>query len=107
MKRIGSIIGINPEKLEEYKKLHSAVWPQVLETIKLCNIQNYSIYYRNGMLYSYYEYMGNDYEADMAKMAADPITQEWWKLCGPCQVPLKDRKPGEWWAEMEEVFHCD
>ena len=107
MKRVGSIIGVNPEKLEEYKKLHSAVWPKVLEMIHLCNIRNYSIYYRNGMLYSYYEYMGEDYEADMARMAADPVTQEWWKLCGPCQKPLTDRKPGEWWAEMEEVFHVD
>lgn len=107
MKRVGSIIGVDIEKLEEYKKLHSAVWPQVLEMIRLCNIRNYSIYYRNGMLYSYYEYVGEDYEADMARMAADPVTQEWWKLCGPCQRPLEDRKPGEWWTEMEEVFHCD
>lgn len=107
MKRVGSLIGVNLEKLEEYKTLHAAVWPKVLEKIKLCNIRNYSIYYRNGMLYSYYEYVGEDYEADMAQMAADPVTQEWWKLCGPCQVPLPDRKMGEWWAEMEEVFHCD
>lgn len=107
MKRVGSIIGVNAEKLEEYKRLHVAVWPQVLETIKQCNIRNYSIYYRNGMLYSYYEYTGDNYEADMAKMAADPVTQEWWKICNPCQQPLADRKPGEWWAEMEEVFHYD
>lgn len=107
MQRIGSIIGVKPEKLEEYKKLHATVWPKVLDMIKQCNIRNYSIYYRDGMLYSYYEYIGEDYAADMAKMAADPVTQEWWKLCDPCQAPLPDRKPGEWWAEMEEVFHCD
>jgi L-rhamnose mutarotase len=43
----------------------------------------------------------------MAKMAADPLTQEWWTHCMPCQEPLETRKPGEWWASMEEVFHCD
>lgn len=107
MKRCGSIIGIKPEKLEEYKKLHTAVWPGVLKTIKECNIQNYSIYYKDNMLYSYYEYTGNDYEKDMQKMADDPVTQEWWKLCEPCQEPLATRKEGEWWASMEEVFRLD
>jgi len=40
-------------------------------------------------------------------MAADPTTQKWWELCEPCQVPLANRAPGEWWADMEEVFHLD
>ena len=43
----------------------------------------------------------------MKKMAADPTTEEWWKHCIPCQVPLADRAEGEWWAGTEEVFHCD
>lgn len=107
MRRVGSVIGVDLEKLEEYKRLHAAVWPKVIEMIKECNIRNYSIYYRNGVCFGYYEYTGDDYEADMAKMAADPVTREWWKLCGPCQKPYPDRKPGEWWAEMEELFHCD
>ncbi|MCL3853194.1 L-rhamnose mutarotase [Parabacteroides sp. GYB001] len=107
MKRYGSVIGVKPEKLEEYKKLHAAVWPDVLTMIKECNIRNYSIFYRDGMLYSYYEYIGDDYEKDMQRMAADPITQEWWKLTDPCQQALENRRPGEWWAAMEEVFHTD
>lgn len=107
MKRYGSIIGVKPEKLAEYKKLHAAVWPGVLATIKACHIQNYSIYYKDNMLYSYYEYTGEDYQKDMEKMASDPVTQEWWKLCEPCQEPVENRKEGEWWAIMEEVFHLD
>ena len=107
MKRYGSVIGVKPEKLEEYKKLHAAVWPDVLTMIKECNIRNYSIFYRDGMLYSYYEYIGDDYEKDMQRMAADSITQEWWKLTDPCQQALENRRPGEWWAAMEEVFHTD
>jgi len=107
MKRYGSVIRVLPEKLEEYKRLHAAVWPDVLKMIKDCNIRNYSIYYKDGYLFSYFEYIGTDFDADMAKMAADPTTQKWWAVCKPCQSPLPTRKPGEWWADMEEVFHCD
>ncbi len=107
MKRYGSVIGVRPEKLAEYKRLHAAVWPEVLNMIKACNIRNYSIYYKDNTLFSYYEYIGDDYEADMRKMAADPMTQKWWKLTNPCQQPLPTRKDGEWWADMEEVFHTD
>jgi len=106
------VIGLNAEKLEEYKELHAAVWPGVLEMIAACNIRNYSIYLRKlpdgkHYLFSYFEYVGEDFDADMAKMAADETTQKWWELCEPCQQPLDDRAEGEWWANMEEVFHCE
>jgi len=112
MKRYGMVIGLNEEKLEEYKELHAAVWPDVLKMISECNIRNYSIYLRqlpdgNYYLFSYFEYVGDDFAADMEKMAADPATQRWWAVCKPCQQPLPDIADGEWWAEMEEVFHCD
>lgn len=105
MKRYGSVIRVVPDKLEEYKQLHAAAWPGVLKMIRECNIRNYSIYYRDGFLFSYYEYIGDDYEADMAKMAADPETQRWWKVTDPCQQPIETATKGEWWAGMEEVFH--
>jgi L-rhamnose mutarotase len=107
MKRYGSIIKVRPEKLNEYRHLHAGVWPGVLKTISECHIGNYSIYYRDGYLFSYFEYEGDDYEADMARMAADPETQRWWDVCKPCQQPLETGAPGEWWANMEEVFHQD
>lgn len=111
-KRYGSVIGLNADKLEEYKRLHAAVWPDVLKMIHGCNIRNYSIFFRQlgdgrHYLFSYFEYVGTDFESDMAKMAADPVTREWWEHCAPCQEPLADRAAGEWWADMEEVFHCD
>ena len=105
--RVGSVIKVRPEKLEEYKRLHADVWPSVLGMIEDCNIESYSIYYKDGFLFSYFEYTGDDYEADMAKMAADPETQRWWAVCEPCQEPLDTREEGEWWAQMEEVFHLD
>jgi L-rhamnose mutarotase len=112
MKRYGSVIGVRTEKLDEYKKLHAAVWPDVLKMISACNIKNYSIYLRkmpDGQyyLFSYFEYFGKDFAADMAKMAADATTQKWWSVCIPCQKAFDDRATGEWWAGMEEVFHRD
>jgi L-rhamnose mutarotase len=107
MTRYGSVIKVKPEKLEAYKRLHASVWPGVLKMIGECHIRNYSIYYRDGYLFSYFEYEGDDYEADMDKMAADPETQRWWEVCKPCQQPLETRASGEWWATMEEVFHQD
>ncbi len=107
MQRYGSVIKVKPEKLEEYKQLHAAAWPGVLKTIAACNIRNYSIYLKDDFLFGYFEYGGTDFAADMAKMAADPVTQDWWKLTDPCQEPLPTRKEGEWWASMEEVFHTD
>lgn len=107
IRRYGSVIAVRPEKLEEYKRLHAAVWPGVLKMIFDCNLRNYSIYFKDGYLFSYYEYVGTDYETDMAKMAADPETQRWWDVCMPCQRPLDTRAEGEWWADMEEVFHVD
>lgn len=109
MKRYGMIVGVDEAKKAEYVRLHAAVWPDVLKMITACNIRNYSIYLKEpeNLMFSYYEYVGEDYAADMAKMAADPVTQEWWKVCMPCQRPLETRKEGEWWAEMTEIFHLD
>jgi len=106
------LIGLRPEKVEEYKTLHADVWPDVLATIRKCNIQNYSIYLHTlddgrPYLFSYFEHTGADFAADMAKMAADPVTQQWWACCKPCQQPLANRSPEEWWTSMEEVFHQD
>jgi len=101
------VIKLKPERVEEYKRLHASVWPEVLSMISKCNISNYSIYVKDNFLFSYFEYTGSDYESDMSKMAADPVTQEWWAVCKPCQEPVRNHEEGEWWAGMEEVFHID
>lgn len=112
MKRYGMVIGLRGEKLQEYQQLHAAVWPDVLHMIRKCNIRNYSIYLRQlddgqHYLFSYFEYIGSDFDRDMAAMAADETTQRWWAVCKPCQKPLESRGPNDWWSAMEEVFHCD
>ena len=106
-KRYGSVIKIKPEMLDLYKELHAKTWPGVLDQISKSNIRNYSIYLKDNYLFAYFEYVGDDFEGDMAQMAKDSVTQEWWKLTDPCQEPLESRAEGEWWASMEEVFHHD
>lgn len=107
MKRYGMVIGLKPEAEKKYREYHAAVWPGVLARIRECNIRNYSIYLKDGLLFSYFEYHGDDFDADMAKMASDPATQQWWSIMKPMQSPLPTRQQGEWWANMEEVFHLD
>lgn len=109
MKRYGSVIALKADKIDEYKRLHADVWATVLARISECNISNYSIFLREpeNLLFSYFEYTGEDFDADMARMAADPETKRWWDVCIPCQTPLEPRGAGEHWASMEEVFHHD
>ena len=107
MKRVASVIGLPPESVERYEELHTAVWPAVLAQISASHITNYSIYRYGELLFSYFEYLGSDYDADMAAMAADPATQEWWAVCNPLQRPVDDRAEGEWWKPIPEVFHTD
>ena len=107
MQRFGQVIGIKAEHLEEYTRLHADVWPEVLRKISECNIRNYSIFHHEGLLFAYFEYHGDDFEGDMAAMAADEATQRWWDVCMPMQTPLESRAEGEWWKTIEEVFHSD
>jgi len=109
MQRMGMVIGLKPEHIAEYKRLHAEAWPEILAMISTCNITNYSIFLKEpeNLLFGYWEYTGDDFAADAAIMAADPKTQEWWAICMPMQAPLDTRKEGEWWAMMEEVFHHD
>jgi L-rhamnose mutarotase len=112
VERYGMVIGVKPEKIDYYKQLHAAAWPGVLAKIKKCHIRNYSIYLREVekgqyLLFSYFEYTGDDFAADMAEMAADPETQRWWKETDPCQAPIPTRGDKEFWSRMDEVFHTD
>ena len=107
MKRYASVIGLKPEHRVEYERLHADVWPTVLKQIHDSNIRNYSIYRYGELLFAYFEYVGSDFAADMARMAADENTQRWWDLCKPLQTPVPDRAPGDWWMDVLEVFHTD
>jgi len=106
---VGQIIRLHDDAVVRYKQLHASVWPEVLAMISACHLTNYTIFLREpeNLLFAYFEYIGEDYVADMAKMAADPVTQKWWGIAMPLQEPLGTRGEGEWWAETHEVFHLD
>lgn len=107
MKRFGQVIGVKPERYQEYVAAHANVWPTVLARITASNIQNYSIYSLGDQLFAYFEYVGDDFDGDMQRMADDLETQRWWDLVMPMQEPVEGRGAGEWWATMREVFHVD
>jgi L-rhamnose mutarotase len=111
VKRIGQVIHLKPDAYEEYKRLHAETWQSVLDTIHKANIRNYSIYHWNGLLFAYFEYIGDDFEADMQSIADDPKTREWWQLTDAMQEPVQGNSSGsiegDWWTDIEEVFHAD
>jgi L-rhamnose mutarotase len=105
VKRLGMVIGIKPEQIEAYKRLHTG--PGVRELLRRANIHNFSIFIRqleDGKFYefAYYEYTGNDYEADMAWLAAQPANKEWLALTDPMQIPLSGETG---WANMESIYY--
>ena len=108
-KRIGQLLGLRPERLEEYTRYHVKIWPEIAEAIAKAGIRNYSIFHFRGQLFAYCEYTGPEaeYEDRMAALAAAPRMREWWNVMEPMQVPVEGRRPGAWWADMQEVFHQD
>jgi len=105
-KRVGMVIGLKPEMIERYRALHADDHPGVRDLLAKHQIHNFSIFLHeiDGRWYEfgYYEYSGNDYEDDMAKLAAEPRNMEWLKMCGPMQIPL----PGsDSWTVMERVYY--
>ncbi|NOR14855.1 MAG: L-rhamnose mutarotase, partial [Candidatus Aminicenantes bacterium] len=79
-KRYGSLIKVKPEYEERYIILHKHTFPEVLKQIHDSNIRNYSIYLRDGVLFSYFEYVGEDFDKDMEYMGQNEVTRDWWKL---------------------------
>ena len=108
MKRIVGQLGrLKPEKIAEYEALHANPWPEVLQTIHDCHIQNYSIFRHEDLVFGYFEYVGEDYDLDMKKMAADPKTQEWWSYTQPCFVSYGVRKDSEYEADIKQIFYSE
>jgi len=103
MRRFGQLIKVKPEKLAYYKELHAKPWPCVIERLKACHFQNYAIFLAPGnQLFAYFEYTGNDFEADQKKIAQDPCTQKWWKETDPCQESVSGDGG---WFDLEELFY--
>lgn len=107
VKRVGMVVGLRPEKINEYKRLHADEHPGVRDLLNKYHMHNFSIFLHqmpDGQWYEfgYYEYTGDDFEGDTAKMNAEPRVVEWLRQCDPMQKPL----PGhDGWAPMERVYY--
>lgn len=102
---LGQIGRLKPEKVDEYERLHADPWPAVLDTIHACHLQNYSIFREGLLVFSYFEYVGDDYDTDMEKMAQDPQTQQWWTHTKPCFETFAFGAESEFYAEMKQIFY--
>ncbi len=109
IQRFGMVIGVNPEKIEQYKALHAYTHAGVRDLLQKYNLRNFSIFIQRmpdgkDYLFGYYEYDGKDYEQDMRDLADEPRNIAWLEQCDPCQMPL----PGHTsWTPMAEVYHND
>lgn len=104
--RYGHLIHLKPEYRERYIALHAHPFPELLDRMRAAGLRNYSIFLRDGVLFSYYEYVGDDFAADMDAMAENETVQDWWTLTDPMQEPLPARDEGAWWAAMEEIYRA-
>jgi L-rhamnose mutarotase len=105
VKRVGIVIELRPEHLDEYRRLHADGHPGVRELLAKYHLRNFSIFLHQvggrWLEFGYYEYDGADIEADMAALAAEPRNREWLARCDPMQAPL-DGASG--WATMEQIY---
>ena len=106
-KRVGMVVMIKEDQIEEYKRIHAPDNPGVRDLLTKYNMRNFSIFLQklddgNYYEFGYYEYVGNDFEGDMGKLAAEPRNIEWLKVCDPMQIPLEGY---DGWAEMELVYY--
>ena len=107
VRRFGMAARLVPSKRDEYLRLHRSVWPQVEKTITECGIRNFTIFELDGVLMAYYEYVGDDYDADQRAIAADPVTQRWWAETAPCQRPFREGSAESNWEQFDEIWHRD
>ena len=105
IRRVGMVVGLRADQIAEYKRLHADANPGVRDLLTKYHMRNFSIFLHqiDGKWYEfgYYEYTGDDFDADMAKLDAEPRNKEWLKVCDPMQMPLAGEKG---WAKMERVY---
>ncbi len=107
MKRVGFLLKVKSDKLDEYKKRHEAVWPEMLDALKKHGWRNYSLFLRDdGLLFGYFE-ATESFQASLDGMAAEEINARWQKDMAPYFENLGGGHPDEGMIELEEVFHLD
>jgi L-rhamnose mutarotase len=100
MTRVGFLLKVKPDKLEEYKEHHRHVWPEMLDALSRHGWHNYSLFLRpDGLLFGYFE-TPESFEAAQAAMATEDVNTRWQAL----MAPYFENRIME---QLEEVFHLD
>jgi L-rhamnose mutarotase len=109
VQRMGMVVAVKPERLADYRRLHAAPWPEMDAALNAAGIRNYSIFLREpeNLLFGYWEYAGEDFEADMKRLGETETCRRWLALTDPCQAPLGSAAAGEWWSVLPEIYHLD
>jgi L-rhamnose mutarotase len=106
MQRVCFLLKVKPERLEEYKRRHQAVWPDMLEALRDTGWHNYSLFLReDGLLIGYLE--TDDFEAARQAMAAREVNERWQADMAPFFEALDGQRPDQGLMTLEEVFHLD
>ena len=107
------MIRARPELIEQYQQLHDKTWEEVMARMYASNMRDFVVWFHptTNMMFHQFIYVGTDFDADMARVAADPVVRFWWTYCEPCQEPLHwsgpppsqggagdPAHPGEWWS---------
>ena len=102
MKRFTLYSRLKPEKVEEYVHLHTHPWPEILQVLEECHFHHYSISIKGNELFTYYEYTGDDLEADERRMGESPDMQRWWTHTKPCFLHHDE---GHYYDDLTEIFY--
>jgi L-rhamnose mutarotase len=107
MKRIAFLLKVRPDRIEEYKARHRAVWPEMLGALRRTGWHNYSLFMReDGLLVGYFE-TPESLQAAHDGMAQEEINAIWQASMDPFFESLGGLRPDESMVELEEVFHLD
>lgn len=107
MKRVGFILKVKQEKIEEYKQHHKTVWPEMLDALRRTGWHNYSLFIReDGLLFGYFE-AEESFQASLAGMAKEDINARWQDFMAPYFENLEGTHADESMVELVEVFHLD
>jgi L-rhamnose mutarotase len=107
VRRFGFAYGVRPDGRDEYLRLHREVWPGVEAALREHGIRNFSIFVIEHTLFGYYEFVGDDYEAAMARIDSDPTSRRWAELTHPLQLRFGGGEDDPLWREMELAWHMD
>ena len=107
MNRVGFILKVKPDRLEEYKRQHEQVWPAMLQALRDAGWHNYSLFVRDdGLLFGYFE-TPDSLAAAQARMAATEVNTRWQEFMAPFFESPNNARPDEMFMELAEVFHLD